>query len=401
MRSIRQAFFRYGWLLPAWLPLAQVGGRALFNVLAGIYFLWGLAALIRTPIVVSRGVVILYVLLLLSMTAGALGAQDSERALRKLMVFFSHSMAFFFTLMVLQRSARRVGGLMKTFAVAACLLIALLYVQLGYLIWHEPFAPGLQLREDNLPFMAPILFFVICRAGRRWPVRGVAAATVLGLVTLYVLVSGGRAALLGLLVAASVYLLTVLRRRWYEIAAIAVLAGALAFTLGGDRWLRQFPPESPDGSSGWMQRLDQFTSHRLSLWRQALQHAPANPWLGVGIGNARYTEQIMQTTPGQHVKHLHNFALDAWYETGALGVALLLGLLGVLFAAGWQADRRLPPGARAYAGVLLSSAAAIVAAALFSFSYGSNPFSFYLFVVLAALYALYQRSQHSGGSPLR
>ncbi len=209
MQPIRQAFFRYGWLLPAWLPLAQVGGRALFNVLAGVYFLWGLAALIRTPVVVSRSILLLYGLLLLSMTAGALGAQDSERALRKLMAFFSHSMAFFFTLMVLQSSTQRMSELMKTVAIAACLLIAVLYLQLGYLISQETFIPELQLREDNLPFLVPILFFVICHSGRPLAIRRFAAVLVLGLVTFYVLVSGGRAALFGLLVAASVYLLTV------------------------------------------------------------------------------------------------------------------------------------------------------------------------------------------------
>ena len=396
MQPIRQAFFRYGWLLPAWLPLAQVGGRALFNVLAGVYFLWGLAALMRTPVVVSRSILLLYGLLLLSMTAGALGAQDSERALRKLMAFFSHSMAFFFTLMVLQSSAQRMSELMKTVAIAACLLIAVLYLQLGYLISQETFIPELQLREDNLPFLVPILFFVICHSGRPLAIRRFAAVLVLGLVTFYVLISGGRAALFGLLVAASVYLLTVVRRRWYEIAGVAVLAGVLAFALGGERLLRQLEPDASSGSSGWAQRLDQFTSHRLSLWKQALQHGPANTWLGVGMGNARDTEQIMETAPGQHVRHLHNFALDAWYETGLTGMALLLGLLAVLFAAGWVAYRRLPRGAGAHAGVLLSSAAAIVAAALFSFSYGSNPFSLYLFVLLAALYALYQRSKPAG-----
>jgi teichuronic acid biosynthesis protein TuaE len=396
VQSIHQAFFRYGWLLPAWLPLAQVGGRALFNVLAGVYFLWGLAALIRTPVVVSRSILLLYVLLLLSMTAGALDAQDSERALRKLMAFFSHTMAFFFTLMVLQSSTQRMSEFMKIFAIAACLLIAVLYLQLGYLVSQETFIPELQLREDNLPFLVPILCFVICHSGSSVAIRRFATVLVLGLVTFYVLASGGRAALFGLLVAASVYLLTVLRRRWHEIVGVAMLAGVLAFALGGERLLRQSPPGLPDASSGWAQRLDQFTSHRLSLWRQALQHGPANRWLGVGMGNARDTEQIMETAPGQHVRHLHNFVLDAWYETGLIGVALLLGLLAVLFAAGWAAYRRLPRGEGVHAGVLLSSAAAIVAAALFSFSYGSNPFSLYLFVLLAALYTLYQRSKPAG-----
>ena len=39
--ALREAFFRQGWLLLAVLPLTQIGGRALFNLVAGLYVVWG------------------------------------------------------------------------------------------------------------------------------------------------------------------------------------------------------------------------------------------------------------------------------------------------------------------------------------------------------------------------
>ena len=47
LNDMQDAFFRWGWLIPAALPLAQVGGRGLFNSIAVLYAVWGLVALWR------------------------------------------------------------------------------------------------------------------------------------------------------------------------------------------------------------------------------------------------------------------------------------------------------------------------------------------------------------------
>ena len=84
-------------------------------------------------------------------------------------------------------------------------------------------------------------------------------------------------------------------------------------------------------------------------------------------------------------KHLHNFLMDAWYETGLLGVGALLALIGSVLARLSGNWRNLSPEDRQRAGILLSALMAIIAAALFSFGYTSRYFALYGFVCLGGL----------------
>lgn len=59
-----EAFFRWGWLSPAVLPFAQLGGRGLFNTLAGCYAVWGLLSFWSRRDRLDRFMVLLYLALL-------------------------------------------------------------------------------------------------------------------------------------------------------------------------------------------------------------------------------------------------------------------------------------------------------------------------------------------------
>jgi len=83
------------------------------------------------------------------------------------------------------------------------------------------------------------------------------------------------------------------------------------------------------GDSVWFQTLDTFSSGRMRLWRGAVEHPPANPWIGVGLRNVENHREVFGALT---VQHLHNIFLDVWYDTGLLGLAALLGLLGYLCA---------------------------------------------------------------------
>lgn len=85
------------------------------------------------------------------------------------------------------------------------------------------------------------------------------------------------------------------------------------------------------------------------------------------------------------VKHLHNFLMDAWYETGLLGVGVLVLLIGLVFARLGCAWRRLSAEDRQRAGVLLAAALAIITAGLLSFGYTSRYFACYGFACLGGL----------------
>ena len=247
----------------------------------------------------------------------------------------------------------------------------------------QPFDHETQLREDNLPFLTPFMLAWLWRRGPpRW--RYLAMVGVVALVLGYIALAEGRAALLGFIVALTVFSSLVLGWRSRSIALLVLLVLSIAIAVNTSPFLKmELDPEQP---------LDAFTAGRTALWRQALAHPPPRAWLGIGIGNGAYAgEEVLGFQLGSHrhqVKHLHNFVLDAWYETGLLGVGLLLGLISMVFVRLLRVWRCLSVQDRQRAGVWLAAAAALLTAGLLSFSYTSRQLACYLFVACGALTAL-------------
>jgi O-antigen ligase len=380
--TVRDAFFRWGWLLPAVLPLTQIGGRALFNVFAGIYALWGLLSFWNRRERLDRATTLLYLALLGVFLLGIPGSVDPEHGLRVWVNFAALSFSMLLMQGALQESPAHLDRLLNALALFGAITLGGLYLLLPYqwLEWSgQPFDPLAQLREDNLPFLLPFLLGWLWWHGRpRWR-HGLMVGAVIAMLA-YVVIAEGRAALLGLIVGLAAFCGLVLgwRLRWAALGAVLVLAIGIAANTGPFR-KAALDPDHP---------LDAFTSGRTLLWRQALEHPPTRPWLGVGTGNVRHVEAVLNFELGGHplqVKHLHNFLLDAWYETGSLGVGLLLALIGAVLVRVARCWRRLSDLDRQRVGVLLAAALAIMTAASLSFSYTSRQFACYLFVCLGGL----------------
>lgn len=380
--AVRDAFFRWGWLLPAALPLTQIGGRALFNVFAGVYALWGLLSFWNRRGRLDRATTLLYLALLGVFLLGIPGSLEPERGLRLWGEFAALSFSMLLMQIALQESPVHLDRLLKALALFGAIALGLLYLQLPYL-WLEwsgqPFDPLAQLRRDNLPFLLPFLLgWLWWHGSPRWR-YGLMAGVVLAMLA-YAAIAEGRAALLGLIVGLGAFCGLVLgwRLRWAALLAVLALAIGIAANTGPFR-KADLDPDHP---------VDAFTAGRTILWRQALENPPVQPWLGVGIGNVHHAEAMLSFELGGHslqVKHLHNFVLDAWYETGILGVGLLLALIGAVLARVARCWRRLSDLDRQRAGVLLAAALAIMTAASLSFSYTSRHFACYLFVCLGGL----------------
>lgn len=374
-------FLRWGWLLIAVLPLTQLGGRALFNVLASIYGLWGLLSLWGCARRLDVTTTLLYVAMLAIFLLGIPMAVDPKEGLKVWAGFLAPSLALLLVQVALWEPANTPDRLLDSIALFGSLTLAGLSITLCYygFEWSgQPFDPRIQLREDELPFLLPFLlswFWWHCAGSRRYLGMAGSVAAVLA----YVVISGGRAAFLGVVIALLVFgkILLGWRLRWL----IALAAVVLAIIIVADAGLfrrSDLDPQHP---------LNAFTSGRSALWRQALAHPPERPWLGVGLGNGRYATETLSFELGgvqKRVQHLHNFVLDAWYETGILGAGSLLALISMVF---WRLARRwacLIPQDRERAGVLLAAALAILGTAMLSFSYTSRHFS-YLFVCLGGL----------------
>ncbi|MCB1776512.1 MAG: O-antigen ligase family protein [Candidatus Competibacteraceae bacterium] len=394
---LQEAFFHWGWLSPVVLPLTQLGGRGLFNTLAGVYALWGLLSFWSRQERLDRPMLRLYLALLGVFLLTIPGSVDPVAGIRTWLGFLMQSVTLLLIPLALRESPTNPDRLLDGMALFGALTLAGLYLLLpGYLLGlsGQPFDHETQLREDTLPFLTPFLLAWLWRNGPlRW--RYIAMISVVALVLAYVALAEGRAALLGLIAALTVFSGLVLgwRLRWTALLAVLVLAFAIAVNI--HPFLKmQLDPEQP---------LDAFTAGRTALWRQALAHPPPRAWLGIGIGNGAYAgEEVLSFqlgAQGHQVKHLHNFVLDAWYETGLLGVSLLLMLMGAVFVRLLRVWRCLSVQNRQRAGVWLAAATALLTAGLLSFSYTSRQLACYLFVAFGALIALSRHASEEATLP--
>lgn len=380
---LRTAFFDYGWLLPLLTPAAQVGGRALINVLLLIYLLWALIALPGTRVRVERPTLLLFAALLLAYLFSIPGALEAKSAFHEWVKFTLHMLSFYITLAVLAVRPEGLRRLVAGLGVAGLILLAALLAVLPWSLQAPDFLPTTHMIEDNLPFLLPfsLYYLVVMRKprGARWVGLGLIAV-----VLAYVALSQGRAALAGLLAALIVYGVFVLRWGLGKVALGGVLLLGIAIGVSYETFFRH------SGSADWTVWLDKFTSYRSQLWRQALEHPPENPLFGVGMANASQYTEVVMVEWNIHLGHLHNFLFDVWYETGLLGLTALLVFIAVPFARGWRVARAGGEQG-AWAGLFLASVTALLIAGLLSFSYASRQFALYLPMLLAALWFMSAR----------
>ncbi len=382
---LRQSFFAWGWLLPSLFPLAQISGRAVFTVLEIGYYVWAVLSLWGLRIDSERALRLCYGLLLLTFFVGIPGAESAGHALREWAMFAARSAIFFLTLGVLQRVDAGPERLLRAFGVAGLAVLVVLYFKLALALGKPGFDPRFALLEDNLPFLTP--FMLLWARGRR-PYGPWLTAPVIAAVLMYILYSEGRAALLGLATALGLYAVLALGYRARSVLALGLALAMLGLAAAPELLLRG---AGLQGSP--VDILDRLTSQRTHFWREALASPPEDLLTGVGMGNVGRGEASLSFPregggPPTEVKHLHNFVLDAWYETGSLGLAALLGWLACTLLRGVRAWRAGSGVERSAAGVLLAAAAAILVSGLLSFSYRSKPFSIYLPLFLGALVTL-------------
>jgi O-antigen ligase len=151
--------------------------------------------------------------------------------------------------------------------------------------------------------------------GRRWTLAWVGIACMAaGLAAL----SGSRGAMISTFVAVSV--LFVLgrarlgRRLSVVLSVVGLFVGLLLFTPIGGQVIESFSTRVVDLLIG-----ERYVSNRDRIYVIALEGGAESPVIGHGLAS------FPATTPWPYA---HNLMLDAWYETGAIGVALLGLYLG-------------------------------------------------------------------------
>ncbi|MBI5462952.1 MAG: O-antigen ligase family protein, partial [Gammaproteobacteria bacterium] len=235
---IQAGFFGYGWLLPLLTPAAQVGGRALINVLLLVYLLWALLAVPGNRMRVERPALLLYAALLLAYLLSIPGALEARAGFHEWIKFALHTLAFYITLVVLARQPEALRRLIAALGVAGLLLLAALLAVLPFKMQDPAFLPTSHMVEDNLPFLLPFsLYYLVVMRNPRWG-RWIGLSLV-GVVLTYVALSQGRAAWAGLLAALVIYGMFVLRWPLGKVAVVGALLLAIAVGVSYETFFRQ------------------------------------------------------------------------------------------------------------------------------------------------------------------
>ena len=381
-QKFQDAFFSWGWLLPALFPASQIGGRALFNVLDYSYALWGLLSCPGRAVGADRGFVVGYLLLLSAFLFSVFGAEEILVGLRAWGQFVLQSAIGILTLLALRQHPENLGRLRYALGLGGFFMLFWQYVVLVYYWQSGTFEPH-RLREGNLPFLLPFMLAWVATEPRIKQWRGAAFRCITVLAFSYIVLSHGRTSLLAAIIALTGFGILIWRWSWRRtfllLLLIAVLAAALI--LGP---LRKIP-------LGDLDLLDPaaISSGRTLIWEQALKNPPEQIWLGVGMGHGSLASEVLtfELAGQQHrVQHLHNLLLDVWYETGLLGVSLLVFFIGYVLIRAVRHWVILNPQERETLGLFMIAALAILTGTLLDFNYTSRYFSCYFFLCLGVIH---------------
>ena len=185
---------------------------------------------------------------------------------------------------------------------------------------------------------------------------------------------------------------------WYALPAAVVLAGVvLAMPQGRDTlgraWHRVGSARNFSETS---------ISQRLGLWHLALEMTADHPVVGSGpdafpqlFGAYRTQDQPGVHTQNVRAESSHNLFLDRLVDTGVLGLAAFLALIGACAWVGLRALRRLDAVRRAQMAALLAAAAAYYGAAFFY--YGEARSGWIPWLLLGAIVGLAATAPEAAG----
>jgi hypothetical protein len=200
--------------------------------------------------------------------------------------------------------------------------------------------------------------------------------------TFAIVLSGTRAAVLGLL-AGSAGLVLFSPPRWKgRAAALGLIAlasfGVFYYSPAGERLRARMRWSIEDAQGG----------ARLLLWRDSLRMAAAHPILGWGPETFTrefpkfQSKELAQAYPDFYHESPHNIFLDTLLSSGVLGLLALLGLCGIGLYAGHIARKQAPEEASALVAALGAGIAAQ------QFTAFTVPTAFYLYLTIAILISM-------------
>lgn len=373
-------FFKWGWLIPAFLPVFEIIGRGVFNSVAGLYVAWGVLILINRGFGDIKPIVWLFFILILSYSFGVIGAEDIGRAGHKWAKYTFFSLTLFFTILALHEHRENEEKYFTIIAVGALVALPILFIFSFAVSGGERFVLYNTMYERNLPFLLPFIISFGMKIKSAY-LKYLFISLIYFTVLMIIIFSGGRAALAGLLMVTFLFLFKYLKIKLRTILLCCILLIISIFSLNSSFFLRGLDNKD-------LNAIDSFSSRRTLFWRNAIQTPPDNILFGVGMGNVRYERKLFSETVIKNnkvinkqydTKHLHNFFLDCWYETGTIGLLAFCFLNIYILLRVFYAWKYFSKDENNRVFTVLMSVSAIFTSGSFSFSYHSQQFSVYLF----------------------
>ncbi len=116
------------------------------------------------------------------------------------------------------------------------------------------------------------------------------------------------------------------------IAVLFVVLAALFANVVRDKAEMYYPP-----SMTVSQVLE--NDPRIGLWKRVVDKIEAAPWLGYGFGRGILREELPTELNDRALTHPHNTLVGQWLETGCIGLALYVAMMGTLLWRHLQAAR--------------------------------------------------------------
>jgi O-antigen ligase len=121
---------------------------------------------------------------------------------------------------------------------------------------------------------------------------------------------------------------TFMRSPWRWLAPVAALLLILGFAFADAARERATSVYPPNTSVEATIKADP----RIRLWQQLYERIGDRAWQGYGFGRRIQAEEIASELADLQLTHAHNLFASQWLQTGAVGLALFVAMLGAIAA---------------------------------------------------------------------
>lgn len=372
--DLRDAFQKYALVIPALMPMVYSVGRAPGEILLVTYLLWGILSLRLRDFRDTPLLGILYLAVAISFGLGIIDSLNPARGMKAYLEFSVSLLTVFFTLMCLREDRFR-GDIQRWLGMAALIAIGVFVIRFGYYALQPDFNPAIQVNGMAAATLLPLTYVFF--HGHFDQGKGNRLFLFLLLIYLPPLLLADSRTEVVMVLAGLIVLFGFYLHRLGLLVVLGLIALPLIVLIDAYLWGRIFNLEQ-----GWFAVLDRFSSIRLSIWKLPFENPPPNPWIGVGMANSGLYIQAADLP----VKHMHNFVLEIWYETGWIGFFTFFSFCAVLLRGLPRAYRSLEGERRLLFSAILGSAVAVIIAAALDKGYTAHLFSIYLMFCMAALF---------------